>query len=531
MATQPAEHLGINFPEWTESRKKNGLDPLGMQNSSVSLYQTFLPGISNVTLRMRYYGLYAWLARVYLKPGVDTNPENWKRFVRRAEALYALISYHHGSESGIAGIQWAQGAYDAAGEEPIDFATAAEPGSESYYLKQAWGAYGAAYASQLFEIGIFAPGQGHDLPLPSEELGDGLADSFEAMLGTKGPQLVELIKRGLVTKAELASFENLSPSEIAFESTERSHYQNVLLRTAEGEKGSALSRRLSLTLVLQIAALLKRVPTSDEIRWILYAGSDQEGTPLETGSEALEAQRLRWWVYQANDLCHVALECLLKFTLDVLSTYPVGLALDRLLAVCVGQLLEASGEEPKTWQAFMDTIVPCPNAYAASEPDSEYSLAQTIIRRAGRSDASICAPETAWAAVKLLAILYKRVRDEDHEIEAELGQFDPDYFRSLLTEKRFLERQLEAPFTEMLGKLLEERVIRRHLWVALRKLRYQGDYTFLIESDEGRVRLREKDGPVFTNPRLGPAVTFLRDIHLISGQGLTDYGASAVGAA
>ena len=27
----------------------------------------------------------------------------------------------------------------------------------------------------------------------------------------------------------------------------------------------------------------------------------------------------------------------------------------------------------------------------------------------------------------------------------------------------------------------------------------------------GRVRLRDLDGPVFTNPRLGPSITFLRE--------------------
>jgi hypothetical protein len=55
----------IAYPEWTDYREKSGLDPLGMQNSSINLYQRLLPGISNVTLRMRYYGLYAWLADVY----------------------------------------------------------------------------------------------------------------------------------------------------------------------------------------------------------------------------------------------------------------------------------------------------------------------------------------------------------------------------------------------------------------------------------------------------------------------------------
>ena len=134
-----ADTIPINYPEWTECSKKNGLDPLGMQNSSVSLYQTFLPGISNVTLRMRYYGLYAWLCRTYAKKDGDTNLESWKRFVRRAEALYALIAYRHGSEAEVAGIEWAQKVLDGADGEIVKFAVAAEPGSETYYLKQAWG--------------------------------------------------------------------------------------------------------------------------------------------------------------------------------------------------------------------------------------------------------------------------------------------------------------------------------------------------------------------------------------------------------
>src|SRR5262249_16282034 len=97
----------INYPEWTEYREKSGLDPLGMQNASINLYQTFLPGVSNVTLRMRYYGLYAWLCRAYARQVGDTNPETWKRYIRRTEALYALIACRRGGEGGVAGIDWA----------------------------------------------------------------------------------------------------------------------------------------------------------------------------------------------------------------------------------------------------------------------------------------------------------------------------------------------------------------------------------------------------------------------------------------
>jgi hypothetical protein len=102
----------LNLPEWTEYRKKNGLDPLGMQKSSVTLYQTLVPGIGNVTLRMRYYGLYAWLSWVYAKRIGDTNPQSWQRTIRRAEALFALIAQRRGDEGGVTGTDWARETLD-----------------------------------------------------------------------------------------------------------------------------------------------------------------------------------------------------------------------------------------------------------------------------------------------------------------------------------------------------------------------------------------------------------------------------------
>ncbi len=49
MAIAEAEAPEINDPEWTEHRKKSGLDPLGMPNSRISLYQTYPPGSGNPT--------------------------------------------------------------------------------------------------------------------------------------------------------------------------------------------------------------------------------------------------------------------------------------------------------------------------------------------------------------------------------------------------------------------------------------------------------------------------------------------------
>lgn len=518
----------INYPVWTEYRKKNGIDPLGMQNSSVSLYQTLLPGISNVTLRMRYYGLYAWLCRTYAQKLGDTNPESWKRFIRRAEALYALITYRHGSEVGVAGIEWAQQVLEANHSGFTEFAQAAEPGSENYYLKQAWGAYGAAYRSQLFEIGIFDPSKDHELPLPSKEIGERLASVFESGVSELATSFYDIVQRGSVTNDELDELRALAPSEITVSGEERDLYQKILLDPFDPSDGRARSRRDSILLILKITALLGRNPSPEEVRWILFAGRDQKGHPLDLGSPDLGAQRQLWWVYHANDLCHVAYETLLKFILDTLADYPAGIALSRLIPLCVEKILESAPETPAHWTAFVESSLPATNAYAADDDGSEFSLSVTIMKRAGRSDASVCAADVAWCALKLLALLHRRVRDEDRDIASVLSRFNSDAFRSLLTETRFLEAHAAEPFEALLARLLEERVVQRHLWVALQKLR-AGDYTFLIERDEGKLRLRGKDGPVFTNPRLGPAITFLNDIHLVGGQGLTDYGAVVAG--
>lgn len=49
-----------------------------MRNSGVLLYQSLLPGISNFTLRMRYYGYYCWVSGIYARRGVTSDFEAWR---------------------------------------------------------------------------------------------------------------------------------------------------------------------------------------------------------------------------------------------------------------------------------------------------------------------------------------------------------------------------------------------------------------------------------------------------------------------
>ena len=56
------------YPFWGVSINLiTGLDPLSLQTTSEATYATMLPGISNLTNRLRYYGFYCWLLDFYFK--------------------------------------------------------------------------------------------------------------------------------------------------------------------------------------------------------------------------------------------------------------------------------------------------------------------------------------------------------------------------------------------------------------------------------------------------------------------------------
>jgi hypothetical protein len=364
--------------------------------------------------------------------------------------------------------------------------------------------------------------------VPSPEIGEALAACFEAECGPLGELYVRTIERGTVTLDELEAFAPITPSGIRADGEERQLYEELLFAYAGLERPADLDRRMTLLLILELARQLGRSPDTTDIRWAFYAGCQPDGAPLMF-SDDLDAQRQRWWVYQANDLSHICFETFLKYVLDTLEAHPVGIPLVRLIEDAVADIAAVAKTRPDSWAMFLDLTRPAANACSVDSPMAERTLAENVMRTAARQE-NKCTPEAAWTALQLLAILHHRVRSGGKYI-AELDGFRDGAFRSVLTEVRFLEDRLRAPFQETIARLIEERVVQRHLWIALRKLRYQGDYTFLIEPDEGRVRLRDKDGPVFTNPRLGPAVTFLKDVHLLGPGGLTPLGMRRIGAA
>lgn len=442
--------------------------------------------------------------------------------MRRSEALYALAAQKRGDEGGMAGVLWAQRKLDTEPEAVLDFARHADPDSDGApYLQQALGAYGAAYASQLFEIGVYAVAKDHQIPVPSPEFGEALGEAFRESAGPLAERFFDMVQSGVVTRADLDDLSVLTPSSIPRESVERQLYQNLLFAAGALRRPADLSRRETLLLLLRAAEHLHEQPNVAAARWLLYAEAGRNNERFKVSDPALERQRLRWAIYQANDLLHYSYETLLKFCLDALEGFPAGVALNRLIADAVAAISEVAPDWPETWRDFLHDSSPAENANGGS-PTAERKLTETISATASGNQKTTA--EAAWAALKLLAVVLRRTEAVSAAVQTELGHLDREGFHSLVTETAFLNARKDEPFTRMVARIIEERVIKRHLWVAHRKFRYQNDYTFLFEVDDGRVRPRAQSGPVLTNPRLGPAITFLQDLHLIDDHGVTAQG-------
>jgi hypothetical protein len=525
VAAPPDAPLFTALPEWTELRQKGGLDPLGMQASSVSLYQRLVPGISNVTLRIRYYGLYAWISRTYAERIGSTDIDIWKRTVRRSEALLALVAAQAGEENtrgGVAGVLWAARRIAEPHNGSIDFTADADPGGAGTpYLKQAWGAYGAAYASQLYEMGVFGEARQHDIPVPTSGIGDALANGFNEATGATAAAFFVLAQAGRAGTDDLHGLKAILPSAIGADTAERLAYQHMLFATFDDPSAGDLARRRTLRLALHLSDALAAKPSTELLRWTCYAGFTPAGVSVTGLGQELEDHRWRWWSYQANDLGRIACEALLKWVLDTIEAHTAGIEPASAIAEAVDGLDITEAGWPDTWRQLVAALPLATNPHSRTEQTSERRLAQSTLesgRSAQRADVA-----SARAAIELLAVLHQRCAPHRELLAKQVGG-EGAAFRSLASELSFLDANQDMPLADTLARFLRDRVLERHLWVALQKLRYQGDYTFLVEADQGKLRVRAKDGPVLTNPRLDNALSFLRDVHLLDDSGLTDRG-------
>lgn len=506
-------------PEWTERADKRGLDPLGLQTSGIALYQELLPGVSNVTLRIRPYGLYAWLTAAYAKQsGGSTDAEAWRRWVRRTEALYALAAADAGGETGVAGVDWASRRLkDVGTDDLIDFSASTETTGNGLYLQQSMGVYGGAYATQMLAMGILgqAEDERNQIWVPTPHLGLPLASAFAESLGPEREALMlAAIAKPVVRRSDLAKIHGILPSRIGPDSSEASIYLNTLFGKHDLSSQHDETRSKTLLLVLTLAKRLAARPTADQIRWALF-----NAEPGSFGA-ALEPTRLQWEAYHAHDLLQLAFAALLRVSTEELRTGGTGLTFRDLVEACTARAMASlPGTDALTWLTFVAGL-------KLEDPDA-LATPLTRLRSEGIDQQAV------QSALSLIGVIQARVdarADLAEEIERVFPRAGPTVFiRSIRSELAFLRMRNDADLTTTISDLFADRIIKRHSQVAMTKFARQRDYTFLFEASDGRLKYRANYGPVLTTPRLGPAIAFLADLGMIAGAGLTARGEAWLG--
>lgn len=497
-------------PEWTERIDKRGLDPLGMQNAGVALYQSLVPGISNVTLRIRYYGLYCWVSDAYAREKGSTDFAEWRSWVRRAEALFALVASYHGGEGGVGGVEWADRRLSLE-ESEIDFTQAASNDTNvTRYLRQSLGVFGGAYYSQMVELGLFVEGD-HGIQRASNGLGLAAAQAFREAIGDEVEALlIECIKSAKVTPSILDELWPILPSQILENSDELAIYDQLLFMTGAEATTGDLSRTASLKLVLATSKAIAGRPDPMTVRWHLFS------TPT-FGDNDLDRQRVRWEAYHCHDFMQIAAAAFLEWALALIGEQDAGLTLAEIR----GEIWERLGSDESAderWSAFQHRL--------GNEAFDYLGTWSNLTGRRGTPEAK------AWDAISTLAALFERMASDERLSEVMRRELPiSGNARSIVTEMNWFSSRADEPVRDLISTYVIERVVLRHSWVAMQKLRRQKDYTFLFEVRDGRLLRRNGYAPVATTPRLNPAIQFLVDVGLVDDDGLTERAAKLLGGA
>lgn len=293
--------------EWLKCRKiQAGRDPLGIQQINISLYAKLIPGISNVTDRLRYYSFYPWLLTKYKE---IEGKLDFVNYIRRAEFLFGFITnYNHRlngnwSSHAVGGNTISKAIKIIEEQDQLDFSqyTALEE-SEDRYFKNELGGFGQYYFGQLSQIGIITRKERYKYSVSS--LGSRLAESFET--GESTELFLQCVQNGKVISSDLERMHD--DFCICAISKNRDQY-DILFQIMFGAdeefvKQKSYQRQKTLQLLLY---LLSKSDREINYFWpllnMLYFGRDQSHKSLSVPSSLDKISKA--WIYyvQHEYLC------------------------------------------------------------------------------------------------------------------------------------------------------------------------------------------------------------------------------------
>lgn len=502
------------LPGWSAPSKISlGRDPLGLQATSVRIYRSLIPGLTNVTNRLRYYSFYCWVVRRFEIDEHADNDARWRVFIRRAEALYAFACHLVDTEGsdGLAGSIWARDQLKDASLRRLALSSFTDnPGEADQYLRATRGNFGQFYVRSMIEIGLLQESSG--TPLVSEQRGVEMAEAFARAVGEDVEnRIARVLKNGSVSKDDAEVIGRaIHPGAIDASSREMTLLRDFLLNRTPDELGDGSHRRQTAWLLLDLAQNGVDLGSDAQVRCALYHRLLPSGKAYKGAGKTID----RWRAYQANELCHIALELWLNAIARCVNDAE-GRSSREIIDELIGKALSRS-ECETSW-----------HSWAAAAGNLTVQRQDEIAASVRSSLESPATPEAASIlreAALLLGAIWARWSSGADGVREEIRHFAGTHGRSLEDVVAMLDAAAAGKTRAALLEVFREQIIISHLRIAARKLGAGGKFTYRFSQFDGVL----SDGVVteygYTNPRIGNLTRFLRDAKLLAGNSLTNAG-------
>lgn len=512
------------YPFWGASVNMiTGLDPLSLQTTSEATYATMLPGISNLTNRLRYYGFYCWLLNFYFRKEKKGNSTEQYKFIRRAELMVAILMQSERKEVlQITGSNFAANLISGNTGKYFDLAAGADKDSteKAVYWKYSSGAFGQYYYGAMRALSlvvaaannegdvIYSISQPHDRQKVS---GKQLAEAFDAILT---PEIRELfytnIKKARLNVADIPELiKYFAIDRIDTKSPEWPLYVAMLLDkdepSQEVEENITFHRKETIQELLQVAN------NNKEYDWqvfLLNAYASKMGTAINPVSET----KIGWYAYKFNEYFQYACGAIFWATLQELYSYQQ----DQYLPSFVNKLAKAitkalcKAVNNATPQSSISLML----SGLAEEMDEE-TLYDDIETKPESSPV-----EAAKNGFLLLFRLYQENKELLHPLKEFMSRKQMIREGNMLDGMLALHNSEEDSIENYVEQFLLRRIIYRHQMVAIRKMGNgsQSTHKFIIEDQY--IRFIDTFPPRATSPRMVALWNLLSDLNVIDDDNL-----------
>ncbi|RKS93843.1 hypothetical protein BC952_1693 [Flavobacterium limicola] len=483
-----------------------GQDPLGLLNTGGKTFDLLLPGLNNVTDRIRYYSFYCWFFHCYAK--YISKPSKKEQFdhLRRAEFILSLLAARNGVQ-GIGGITKAQAMYNKS-QQSFDLTEGTgedKVSKDGTYWKNPRGIFGQNYVSSLKQLNLIREFDVNseffirtEFDIENKISGHQLAVAFEENLGSEIALLfVEIMKKGVINQSELEKLTiPFNMLKIPTNTVEHNLIWQLITGNDEPKlENSNLFRKKTIQLLLETVTLDEEIILDNVLPLDAYHS-------LGLIDDEIDETFSLWYFYQLEQFWHMACTGSLSTFLKILNKESNGNWIDEemLIDKIANQVVEFLKSE-----SYID------NNQTFKELIDIDLLEEEVVYETKRTNDNI---EKIGYNILLVKKLIINNNEDIERLLRLTKKYNLNSNSSFLSAIVTLQSNDGLLLKEYVKYFLKKYVIIRHQWVSLKKMNNTQSTEKFIRED-GLIRFIDDVDYAYSSPRLNTLIDFLRELQLI----------------